>query len=208
MDSQEIDDLIDSSHFIDEHLKEQCKQYFKQIPQGLGDWFYSSSAPQVIYQGDILDKFEFIYYEVVDGGLEIHSLEDTPCMLLSHTCDMAFEDKTREKFVSVAPAFSFKEFSEFKISAYSDSGWKDFLNDVKANRIYDILYIPSKYPIDDLVIFLDRMTSVDPKLLQLKLGKGDSKRILSLSQIGFYFFLIKLTYHFARYEDRKEIKRN
>jgi len=56
MNSQEIDNLIDSSHFIDDYLKEQCKQYFRQIHQGLGDWFYASSIPQAVYQGDIVDQ--------------------------------------------------------------------------------------------------------------------------------------------------------
>jgi hypothetical protein len=207
MNNRELDELIDSSHFIADHLKEQCKQYLKQIPQGLGDWFYSSLIPQAAYQGDIVDKFEVVYYEVVDDRLEIQSLEDFPCMLLSHTCDMDLEDKTREKYVSVAPVFSFKEFAKFKTSEYSEKGWNDFLDAVKANRITDILYIPGKSPLDNSVILLDRISSVHPNLLKIRLQKGGTKRVLSLSQIGFYFFLIKLTYHFARYEDREEILR-
>lgn len=207
MKSHGIDDLVDSAHFIDDHQKEQCKQYFKQIPAGLGSWFYSSSIPQTTYQGDIVDKFEVVYHEVADERLEIRNLMDVPFMLLSHTCDMDFEGKTREKFVSVAPVFSFKEFAEIKPAEYSEKGWQDFLNDLKANRITDMLYIPRKSPLDDSVIFLDRIFSVGLKLLKKRLEKSQAKRVLSLSQIGFYFFLIKLTYHFARYEDRQEILR-
>lgn len=207
MNSEEIDELISSSHFIDDHFKEQCKQYFKQIPCGLGNWFYSLSIPPATYQGDIVDKFELVYYEVVENRLEVRSLKDIPCMLLSHTCDLDLENKTREKHVSVAPVLSFEEFANFKTSEYSDKGWKDFLDSVKANKITDILYIPGKSPLDDSVILLDRISSVDPKLLKIKIENGDTKRVLSLSQIGFYFFLIKLTYHFARYEDREEIQR-
>jgi hypothetical protein len=207
MNSEEIDELISSSHFIDDHFKEQCKQYFKQIPRGLGNWFYSLSIPPAAYQGDIVDKFELVYYEVVENRLEVRSFKDVPCMLLSHTCDLDLENKTREKYVSVAPVLSFEEFANFKTSEYSDKGWKDFLDSVKANGITDILYIPGKSPLDDSVILLDRISSVDPKLLKIKIENSDTKRVLSLSQIGFYFFLIKLTYHFARYEDREEIQR-
>jgi len=155
----------------------------------------------------IVDKFEMVYYEVVDDRLDLLSLEDVPCMLLSHTCDMEFEEKTREKYISVAPVFSFEEFAKFKVSKYTDEGWQDFLDDVRKNRITDILYIPGKNPLNDSVILLDRISSIDPKFLKIRLEKTGSKRVLSLSQTGFYFFLIKLTYHFARYEDRKEIQR-
>lgn len=207
MNSPELDELIDSSHFIDDHLKGQCKEYLKQIPKGLGSWFYSPSIPEDAYQGDIVDKFEMVYSEVVGAKLETRSLEDVPCMLLSHTCDMELRGKTREKYVSVAPVFSFKEFANSRGTEYSEDRWDDFLTSVKANRITDILYIPKKGPLDDSVILLDRISSIDPKFLKIKLERGETKRVLSLSQIGFYFFLIKLTYHFARYEDRAEIQR-
>lgn len=37
MDDSKINELIDSSCFIDDKLKDECKKYLKQIPKGLGD---------------------------------------------------------------------------------------------------------------------------------------------------------------------------
>ena len=202
-DNQYIDELVDSSPYVDDQAKEQCKEYFKQIPTDLdlGDWFFSSSIPQCVYQGDIVDKFDLVYQEVVDDQVNFRVLEDIPCILLSNTCNMDLKEKTREKFVSAAPVFSYKEFSETKLSdKYTKDEWQAFLRSVKGNQITDILYIPGKNGLDDSVIFLDRISSFDPNILQIKLKKGHTQRILSLSQIGWYYFLIKLTYHFARYD--------
>ena len=60
MDNSILDELIDSSHFIDNSLKKKCKEYFEQIPKGIGTWFYSSSIPPFVYQGDIIDKLDVI----------------------------------------------------------------------------------------------------------------------------------------------------
>jgi hypothetical protein len=102
---------------------------------------------------------------------------------------MFFEGKTREKYISIAPVVDFKEFSEQgKIEGYSEQSWLDFLKDIKANRITDILYMPEKPPLGASVVFLDRICSLDPRLVKERLARTMCKRILSLSQIGFYFF--------------------
>jgi hypothetical protein len=208
MEREEIDHLVDSSHFIDDSLKERCKDYFKQIDQGVGDWIYAPEVPADSYQGDILNHFEIVYQEVVGDDIEIRAIEAIPCMLLSNTCDLDFRDKSREKFVSVAPVLSFDEFAEnFKAEKYSEQGLTDFLEAVKKNKITDILYIPGKNQFEESVVLLDKIYSADPKHLKYKFENGEANRILSLSQTGFYFFLIKLTYHFARYEDKSEIVR-
>ena len=208
MDNSELNELINSSHFIDDTQKDQCKQYFKQINKEPGDWFYSHSIPPDIYQGDVIDNFDVIYYQMIDDFQKIQAIEDIPCMLLSNTCDMDFEGKTRKKYISIAPIFSFEDFAEEgKHQEYSENGWHDFLEDIEKNRIINILHIPEKKPLKASVVFLDKICSIDPYLLKTRLDKNKSKKILSLSQIGFYFFLIKLTYHFARYEDRTEIIR-
>ena len=203
-----MDELIDSSHFIDDQYKEKCKEYFRQIPKAEVAWIYSSALPIDTYQGDIVDKFEIVFHEVSGDSLEIRVLEDVPCMLLSNTCDMEPEGKTRKKHISFAPVFSFSEFANSRTDQYSEEGWNDYLKRVKANKVTDILFIPGYGSFGDSVVLLDRIYSTDPELLKIKIEKGATKRIASLSQIGFYFFLIKLTYHFARYEDRDEIVRD
>src|SRR3989339_2026913 len=103
MDNQEFGDLIESSHFIDDDFKDQCKQYFRQIPKDIDKWFYSSTTPKTPYQGDIVDNFETVYCEVIGDRLETQSLEGIPYMLLSNTCDLEPKGKTRGNFISVAP---------------------------------------------------------------------------------------------------------
>lgn len=203
-----LDTLIDSSQFIDEKFKIKCKEYLKQVPTSIDSWVYSSSLSDFPYQGDIADKLDIVYHETDGQTLNIGLLEDWRCMLLSHTCDMDFTNKSREKFVSVAPIFNFKEFSDNQLTGYSKTQWESFIESVKANRITDILYLPGYGEIDDFVVLLDRIYSIDSKVLDIRVKKGTTTKILSLSQVGYYFFLIKLTYHFARYENREEVLRD
>ena len=209
MDSSELDDLIDSSPFIDNSLRDRCKEYFRQVPKELSDWFYSTTISTDIYQGDVVDKLDVVYFQMENTAQQLKILDDIPCMLLSNTCDMALEGKSREKFISVVPIFDFAEFAENgKIHDYSDEGWEDFLRDISANRITDMLYIPPKDAWSASVVFLDKICSIAPNVLKARLDMNKSRTILSLSQLGAYYFLIKLTYHFARLEDRTEIIRD
>ena len=97
MDESQFDELIDSSPFIDENIKEDCKRYLKQVPTDISsDWIYSSSLPETTYQGDVADKFDIVFHEFQDDSSEIRILENHPCILISHTCDMDLENKTDE----------------------------------------------------------------------------------------------------------------
>lgn len=133
------------------------------------------------YQGDIVDGIDLVYFEINDDNIETKVLEDQPCMLLSHTCDMYLDGKTRDKYISAAPVFSYVEFSGWRTGEYSDVGWRDFLEDVKKNRITDILYIPEKLTFGESVVLLDRIFPIDPNFLKAKIQKHRSKKILSLS---------------------------
>ncbi len=208
MEKQEFEALIDTSPFICDAFREKCKEYLGQVETRLGDWIYANTKSHIAYQGDVVDCLDFIYTDFDEGKEGVRRLKDQPCLLLSHTCDMDTEDKTREKCVSIAPVFSFKEFAEQKIPEYSDEAWKSFLNSVKANKITDILFLPAKdEKEDDFIVFLDKIYSIHSKLLNHRMRTGKTRIKLSLSQIGYYYFLIKLTYHFARYENNKEVIR-
>jgi hypothetical protein len=207
MNVSKLDELIDSSNFIEKSQKEDCKKYFKEIDRGLGDWFYANSIPSDKYQGDIVDNLDVVYFEMNENQQEAKLIENIPCMLLSHTCDMALEGKTRCSYISIAPIVCFEEFAESRVKGYTKETRENFLEAVRANKITDILYIPRRGPLKESIVFLDRICSIEPQVLQMRLEKNRSKRILSLSQIGHYLFLFKLSIHFARYEDKTEIVR-
>lgn len=204
-----IEELIDSSHFVEEDQKELCKKYFRQIPFELNaQWFYSYHLSLFPYQGDIINKFDFYFTETEGGEIVIRQLEDQTCLLLSNTCDMDPKEGSRKKFVSVAPVFDYSEFAEAeRPDSYSRAQWGEYLKAVKKNMITEILFIPGKNEINDSVVFLDRIFSCEVHQLLTMMEKERTRRLLTLSQIGHYYFLIKLTHHFARIENKKEIKR-
>ncbi|MFH1136440.1 MAG: hypothetical protein V1816_10200, partial [Pseudomonadota bacterium] len=206
MDENKLDELIESCSYIDVNLKERCKKYFKQVNRELDDWFYSKNSSEDLYQGDIINNLEMAFLEVSNNIIEYKLIENQQCILLSNTCDMSPENKTREKFVSVAPVFSYSDFSQNKIERYDVNAWNNFLQDVKRNNITDILYIPQNRNFESSVVLLDRIFSIDINSFYFIFNTRCKNKILSLSQLGHYIFLIKLTNHFARYEDKSEIR--
>ena len=204
-----IENLIDTAPFIDDALREECKKYFRQIPLILeSQWFYSQSSCPFFRQADIIENLDFSYSEIEDDAVNIRVLEDQTCMLVSNTCDMDLKDKSRGKHILVALVVDYDVFaSQEKTDSYTNVQWENYLESVRKNLITDILFIPENGEIKDSVVYLDKVFSCTLQQLLVMQEKDKIKKILSLSQVGHYYFLIKLTHHFARYENKEETGR-
>jgi hypothetical protein len=74
-----------------------------------------------------------------------------------------------------------------------------FLSAVQKNKVDDLIYFAAspEYP-DGLLVYLNRIATIPSRLYENSLENG--LRLASLSQDGFWFFLIKLTRFLARAE--------
>ncbi len=73
---------------------------------------------------------------------------------------------------------------------------------MKANRIFDYMYFPENI-LQDYFVDFSRVNTYSKNLIATGIESQKIKRLFSLSQIGFYLFIIKLTVFLMRKEDEE-----
>ena len=129
-------------------------------------------------QGDVISAVPFYYFEN-DGNQKMFKAD---ALVLSTSCHIDQKDKL--VLVQVFPLESF------------DGN----LVELKKNKVIDYMYIPEGSLIDSYVDF-EIMNTFSKKLIMSGLKSGRLTRVASLNQIGYYFFIIKLTVYLMRRED-------
>ena len=129
-------------------------------------------------QGDIISEVPFYYFDE-EGNQQKFK---TNALVLSTSCHIDQKDKI--VLVPVLPLSSFN----------------GNVVELKKNKVIDYMYIPEGELMDSFVDF-EIMNSFSKELIVSGIKKGRIRRIASLNQIGYYFFVIKLTIYLMRRED-------
>lgn len=154
-------------------------------------WLYSGALKNQISQGDVIGYLPIYFY---DGEQIKKSNQYCPVIMLEHTCDMEVDDgRYRNEHYVYAPLFpfelienKFKDTTALQINAISH---KIFLGNIREEK--------TRFVAD-----LNLINSITAKSLHEGIISGKFKRIVSLSDIGYLFFLAKLTVHFLRGEEK------
>lgn len=137
-------------------------------------------------QGDILSKIPFSYFG--DDGEQKYFV--TEALVLSTSCHI-----DQKNSVVLVPVFPLEKF-------------EGNIQELKKNKIFDYMYIPDGIMSDKYIDF-EYMNTYSKKLIMLGFEKDKVCRIGSLNQLGYYFFIVKLTVYLMRKEDRDTlIERN
>ncbi|MGP1569382.1 MAG: hypothetical protein ACTTH0_00430 [Eubacteriales bacterium] len=134
-------------------------------------------------QGDMLSAVPFQYFEK-DGKQKTFKAD---ALVLSTSCHIDNKDK-----LVLVPIFPLDSF-------------KGNLPDLKENKVIDYMYIPDSDLLNSYVNF-EIMNTFSKELIVSGIEKGLIKRRHSLSQIGYYFFIIKLTVYLMRREDLETLE--
>jgi hypothetical protein len=185
------DDLI---AYLPEHVRKFSEQ-LKQFPHNYEKWVHATMVPREIYQGDVLAETPLVY---VDESGAPNSTR-LPGMVISCTCDV---QPGQGEVALVASVFDFEDYRAN--SALKGKELDDHLRAVIDNKISNLLFLPRGLGLGKpSVVDLGSVTSVSVDYIQSSAG---SKRLTSLSQLGHYFFLIKLAYHLTRPESSDAVR--
>ena len=133
-------------------------------------------------QGDIFDRVYFSYV-----GKEGQLIEEIiPGILLTNTCD-----NERKKNLLFAPLFKISDLFEKE----------NDIKQLKSNQKFSVMYL-NEVSISDMFVDFNIISAVNREWFCSMVKSEKSKRLLSLSQIGYYFFILKLTIYLMRYEDK------
>lgn len=140
---------------------------------------YLTSVPlPELSQGDIISSVPFFYFD--ENGEQVEFRADA--LVLSTSCHI--DQKNKIVLVPILPLESFE----------------GNIIELKKNKVIDYMYIPDGDLLDSFVDF-EVMNTFSKELIKAGLESGKLQRIASLNQIGYYFFIIKLTVYLMRRED-------
>ena len=178
------DDII---AYLPERIKPFTEQ-LKQFPSGYEKWVYATSLPSVIYQGDIFSRVPFV--SIDDNGDVVRA--EFCGMVVSNTCDA---QPNQGDFVLLAPVIDLENYRE--ISNLRGEDLENHVGALTDNRISQLMFLPETQDIRPSFVDFGNICTVSLRHFHYDRGQ---KRLLSLSQCGHYFMLIKLAYHLSRPE--------
>lgn len=129
-------------------------------------------------QGDVISSVPFYYFDE-NGKQKVFKSE---ALVLSTSCHIDQKDKL--VLVPVMP-----------LDAFDGN-----MVELKKNKVIDYMYIPDGNMMNRFVDF-EIMNTFSKDLIMNGLQSGKLQRVASLNQLGYYFFVIKLTVYLLRKED-------
>jgi hypothetical protein len=185
--SESIKDQI--PYYLSQKAKENLAKALDNFPRQID--YYTNLYPEEALQGDGWTSVDVIRFE--DGARKL-----IKALLLSNSCDIAPENKrdlpTRLSFASMV-----------KLSRYQGLLIRAGLNEkqidakvqaIREQRITSLVYLPKGSALDeDYVALLDDIHTVPYKAFG---ARNEKKKLFTLSNVGFYLFVLKLSVHFCR----------
>lgn len=167
---------------IDPYTKEQAKLCMKQFENANGALLTSMYNESLdLTQGDVFSEIPFFYIDKIGQQKMIKC----KAQLLSNTCDAVRDDTLI--FAALHP-----------LSVFASNN--AMIDSIKHNQCYSALYL-SDYPISDEYVDLEMINTISREAFVSSLEDGKVRRIASLTQVGYYMFLCKLTVFLMRPED-------
>ena len=176
-----VDSVIPS---VDPEAKDKAKVAIEQFHKDGNRFEYllPNKLP-TLSQGDIISEIPFSYFKE-DGTQHIFKAKG---MVISTSCHIDQRDELN--IVPVLPLDFFK----------GDANGK---RELEANRIFNYMYFPENM-LKDYFVDFSKINTYNKKLIVDGINDGKIKRLFSLSQIGFYLFIVKLTVFLMRKEDEE-----
>lgn len=190
-----LEEAINNSSIILPEHRAELTRYLDMFPDGVEDWLYHSEIvnPESLIQGDIILNIPVCF---IDDSGDVLSGQDIVA-LISHSCDMQRE---RQDFIIIAPVVTFNEYKSLTNYENNKQSIDSLIADIRANKVFRYFYLPPKNGLPESFIDFSRMVSISSAFINSIKTNHSEDCILSLSQYGYYLFLIKLTFHLARME--------
>ncbi|MEH4294152.1 hypothetical protein [Enterobacter ludwigii] len=193
--------------FLDvEKFKDQIPYYLTQpqkegLVKALEDFpdntnYYLSNYPADLktaaLQGDV---FQGLTIYGPQGSRQIKGI------ILSNSCDIDTQNKRDFPMRAVfAPLVNLAAMVEkLRGAKIPEDTIVAKLDAIKKQLVTNIVYLPECDHIPESIIFLDDVHQIPTEQLRTSLEKQD--KILTLSQVGFYILLFKLSIHFCRFHE-------
>ena len=181
---------------------ESDKILFEELndfPDNIDSRLYTSALQDsnIIFQGDGLKDLLII-------NLPDENIQKRNSLVISNTCDIDPNNKRLfPSQVVYAPILSLAKYKNMLLSKSSKTKQQieSHIETIKKQKVTQIFYLPSLNDrIDESIVFLDRVNNCSVKSIVKVDIKQD--RIFTLSNYGAYIFILKLSIHYTRIQDK------
>lgn len=156
--------------------------------------YYIGLYKEAILQGDGWSKLEIIRFE--DG-----TRKTIKGIILSNSCDIDPQNsRPMPPRLTFAPIIKLMAF----VKTLEDNGLdrqqiSSRLEAIREQKITTIFYLPKGQELDDeYIAILDDLHSLPFNVFE---NHPERSKLFTLSQIGFYLFILKLSVHFCRFHE-------
>ena len=185
--SESIKDQI--PYYLSKNAKENLAKALDRFPREID--YYIDRYKDEPLQGDGWTSVDIFRFE--DGVKK-----SIRALLLSNSCDVAPEHKrnlpTRLSFASMV---KLGRYIDLLVCAGLDQKQIEAkVLAIKEQRVTSLVYLPKGAELDeDYVALLDDIHTVPSQAFGLR---NEKRKLFTLSNIGFYLFILKLSVHFCR----------
>lgn len=195
--------LDDFKYHLPRYLTEEStKNLFEEIkkfPENIDNRIFTTKLKneKTVFQGDGINDLPVI-------SLPSDKSVNAKVMVLSNTCDIDPQnDRPFNAQVCYAPIFSLDKYKSLLEKSLTAEAVEGHLRSVRNQEITQIFYLPYHPDIDgESIVFFDRINNLDRRFIAA--DQIPETRLFTLSDYGFYLFLIKLSIHFTRMGEKVE----
>ena len=197
-------------NYSDEEIKKYLPQYLSEIElnnlrkelskfptDGTKDTVYTIALGNADYllQGDGIAHMDYLNFPDV-------GIKPINAILLSNTCDMSIDNKRMNPCrIMYAPILKFDIYARKLRESFPSQRVDNHLRDIKAQQISQAMFLPKGGKMDyDGIVFFDRAISIP--LSEETMQSMCGNKLFTLSNFGLYLFLLKLSIHFTRIQER------
>lgn len=129
--------------------------------------------------------------------------KEIPCLVISNSCDIDPNNKrVLPPRVLLAPLIPLSGYEALLLKNHSggEKAVNTMIQNIREQKVTNIFYLPNHDSLKgELIAFLDDIQSVPASVLPDPTSADG--RYFSLSQIGFFLYLFKLSIHFCRFHE-------
>ena len=186
-------DAINLSRAIPQYLTEDLKKGFLEALRSFPHFNYYLAYPDDTFlQGDGWTGLNIV---TLSGVAEVRGV------LLSNSCDIDPENvRLRSPRVVFAPVIAMRADSELLISAGKGvDKVAEQLDAIRLQKVTNVFYLPQGGGLEEeSLVYLDDLYNSRLETFQ---SNARRKKLFTLSQVGFYLFVMKLSIHFCRFHE-------
>lgn len=179
-------------YYLSSEAKEGILKALKDFPEKIN--YYTTLHENDFLQGDGWDSLDVVHIEKLDK-------KSTKGILLSNSCDISTQNvrtiPARVVFAPIIPLSKYERLLHLQINDAPSVTAK--INSIKKQHVTSIFYLPKGGELsEDYIAILDDLHNLPLNIIDKKTIK---KKYFTLSQTGFFMFLLKLSIHFCRFHE-------